>query len=311
MLYDYLNEFTAIARTGSLSKASRELGVSQPALGRHLSALETQLGAALVTRTAQGITPTAEGRYLLGMALDICSIGEEIERHFASLRCGNEQRQLYISGFALLGPVLEAVRQACADVAKAGRPVGMPLYRADNCSGNLAQALTGAQTDIVITMGAGLHREPLLEQLFCRKLFDAPCVAAVEPDSHLAHHSSITLDDLRSVRIARPSGELEGSDLRWEELRSRCLERGFSPLSYTTSFDARPYNGWNLPGCVVLFMAEQIDDEAARRIGKVILPLDDFAYEMYAACRRDDELARTVIDGAARHLSEREKPGEA
>ena len=54
-------------------------------------------------------------------------------------------------------------------------------------------------------------------------------------------------------------------------------------------------------------MAEQIDEEAARRIGKAILPLDDFSYEMYAVCRKDDELARAVINDAARHLSEQEE----
>lgn len=303
MLYDYLDEFTVIARTGSLSKASHELGVSQPALGRHLCALEAYFGTPLVTKGAHGVTPTAQGRYLLGMALDIRSIGEEIERHFDSLRHGRAARQLYIVGFASMDAVLGAIKQACDSAAGRGFQMEMPLYRFDVDARDVCGALTSCGADIVITLEAALDGLDPSAGVYCRRLYDAGCLAVVEPDSHLAARDSICLKELAGTRIARPSGAIEYSDLQWEELRRRCLEQGFSPLSYTTSFDARPYNGWSLPGCVVLFREGQIGEDAAKRIGKAALRVEDFTYRVVAACRSDDELARFVVDEAAACLA--------
>ena len=56
-----LHIFLTVAEQGSLSAAARELGLSQPTVGRRLTALEEQLGSALVVRTARGLTLTEAG----------------------------------------------------------------------------------------------------------------------------------------------------------------------------------------------------------------------------------------------------------
>lgn len=50
--------FGAVVEAGSLSGAARKLGLSQPTLGRHVEALEAELGIALFERTLQGLRPT-------------------------------------------------------------------------------------------------------------------------------------------------------------------------------------------------------------------------------------------------------------
>ena len=50
--------FAAVVETGSLSAAARELGLSQPTLGRHVEALEQSLGVVLFERTLTGFKPT-------------------------------------------------------------------------------------------------------------------------------------------------------------------------------------------------------------------------------------------------------------
>jgi DNA-binding transcriptional LysR family regulator len=57
-----LRAFAAIARSGSVSRAAEELFVSQPAVSKHLAALERELGKSLVTRGRTGavLTPPAE-----------------------------------------------------------------------------------------------------------------------------------------------------------------------------------------------------------------------------------------------------------
>lgn len=50
--------FGAVVEAGSLSGAARQLGLSQPTLGRHIEALEADLGMLLFERTLQGFRPT-------------------------------------------------------------------------------------------------------------------------------------------------------------------------------------------------------------------------------------------------------------
>jgi len=62
--WDHIRVFLALARTGSLRAASQELGVSQPTLGRHLSALEDVVGVVLFDRLPEGLRMTEAGRDL-------------------------------------------------------------------------------------------------------------------------------------------------------------------------------------------------------------------------------------------------------
>ena len=51
--------FAAVLRHGSLSRAARRLGLTQPTVGRHIDLLEGGLGAVLFIRSNDGLTPTA------------------------------------------------------------------------------------------------------------------------------------------------------------------------------------------------------------------------------------------------------------
>lgn len=56
-----LRLFSRVARKGNFSAAGRELGLSQPSASRIVSALEAQVGAALLTRTTRAVTLTEAG----------------------------------------------------------------------------------------------------------------------------------------------------------------------------------------------------------------------------------------------------------
>lgn len=63
--WTHLQTFVAVAEQGSLSAAARLLGGSQPTMGRHISALEAELGLRLFERTAGGLELTPSGIDLL------------------------------------------------------------------------------------------------------------------------------------------------------------------------------------------------------------------------------------------------------
>lgn len=53
--------FVRIVETGSFSKASADLGVTQPTATRHVAALEAKLGARLLNRNTRGVSATEIG----------------------------------------------------------------------------------------------------------------------------------------------------------------------------------------------------------------------------------------------------------
>lgn len=61
----WLETFCTVAQLGSFSRAAAALHISQPAVTRQIKALEKELGALLLTRTAQGVTLTPVGEQVL------------------------------------------------------------------------------------------------------------------------------------------------------------------------------------------------------------------------------------------------------
>ncbi|KDN17982.1 LysR family transcriptional regulator [Amycolatopsis rifamycinica] len=63
-----LRAFVAVVEAGAMSKAARQLHLSQPALSQTITALERRLGVRLLVRTSTGVQVTDAGTTLLGEA---------------------------------------------------------------------------------------------------------------------------------------------------------------------------------------------------------------------------------------------------
>lgn len=68
-----LGFFSALASAGSLSAAARELGITTPAVSKHLALMESRLGVSLVVRTTRRMSLTPEGELYLESARRILS----------------------------------------------------------------------------------------------------------------------------------------------------------------------------------------------------------------------------------------------
>lgn len=68
MNWDDLRFFLVVSRQRTLSAAARELGVTQPTVGRRISALERQSGAKLFVRSSAGFALTSAGARALAFA---------------------------------------------------------------------------------------------------------------------------------------------------------------------------------------------------------------------------------------------------
>ena len=71
--------FTILARTLSFSETARQTGISQPAVSKHIAALEAEIGAALFVRYGRTVALTEKGLALLQIAERILEGYAQIE----------------------------------------------------------------------------------------------------------------------------------------------------------------------------------------------------------------------------------------
>jgi DNA-binding transcriptional LysR family regulator len=97
---------TAVAQTGSMGKAARQLAISQPVVSKVIADLEQMLGVRLFDRSARGVEPTFYGRALLKRSValfdDIKTSVEEI-RFLADPTAGELRVGMTEASFAGLG----------------------------------------------------------------------------------------------------------------------------------------------------------------------------------------------------------------
>ncbi len=113
--------FVQIAELGSMTRAAQHLRVAQPALSRHVRALEQELGVALMVRLPRGVRLTTAGRQFL----DHCQrILRELGRAQDALRSGGATGQGRVilgvsptTGPLLLPGVVERMRRQCPQIS--------------------------------------------------------------------------------------------------------------------------------------------------------------------------------------------------
>ncbi|MEU4427345.1 LysR family transcriptional regulator [Actinoplanes sp. NPDC024001] len=76
----------AVARTGSLSAAGREAGLTQQAVSARLAALETRTGVRLASRTPRGTRLTEQGAVVAQWADRLLRLAAEVDAGLAALR---------------------------------------------------------------------------------------------------------------------------------------------------------------------------------------------------------------------------------
>jgi len=159
MDWDRLRIFLAVARSGQILGAARQLKLNHATVGRQLSALETELGTRLVERQTTGSRLTPAGEVLLKAA-------ERVE-----------------SEVLQAGTLLSGASAALAGAVRVGAPDGFGNYFLSRALGALAAAhpaltiqlvplprtfsLTRREADIVITLD-----RPKQGRLIVKKLTD-------------------------------------------------------------------------------------------------------------------------------------------
>lgn len=137
--------FVQIAELGSITRAAQHLRVAQPALSRHIHALEEELGVPLLVRLPRGVRLTTAGRQFL----DHCQrILRELGRAQDELRSGAAVAQGRVilgvsptTGPLLLPGVVERMRRQCPQIS---------LKVVDGFSNQLYDWLQAGRADVAV-----------------------------------------------------------------------------------------------------------------------------------------------------------------
>ena len=86
--------FYTVANAGNISKAAKELYISQPAISKSIQKLEENLGCKLFSRSSRGVVLTDEGQLLYGHvkeAFETLTLGEDKLKRSIDLGVGHLQ----------------------------------------------------------------------------------------------------------------------------------------------------------------------------------------------------------------------------
>jgi DNA-binding transcriptional LysR family regulator len=160
-----LRQFIAIARARHMTRAARQLGITQPALSAMVRKLEMEVGTELLERTGRGIDLTEAGRVFLVHAEDAVRRADAAVTAVREVM-GLERGSIRIGGGAtatsyLLPRVVSAVRKAHPGLRFYVREAGSSAVAAAVSSGELdlgivTLPLKGPETDELL-------RVPLVE----------------------------------------------------------------------------------------------------------------------------------------------------
>ena len=158
-----LRYFTVIVECGSLSKASRQLYIAQPALSQQIAKLEEEVGKPLLTRSSKGVEPTENGLALYHHA---CFMLRQLDQALIIARKDSADVHGVVSlglaattGQAIALPLLQRIRERYPNIL---------LNIVEGMSGHLAHMLQLRQLDMAILFAADvipdLDVTPLLEE---------------------------------------------------------------------------------------------------------------------------------------------------
>lgn len=221
-----LRVLAAVARTGSVTAAARELGYAQPSVSHHLARLETEAGIPLLQRAGRGVRLTEAGRLLADRAEEILARVDGAARELealAELRAGRARLAAFPSALATIVPAAVASLRAdhpglAVGLLEAEPPEAVDALRA----GKVDVALVFEHTDVA-------HTRTIedLSRFEVTDVFDEPV--------HLVRAAADAPDARDGLCDAPPLSTL--SDADWiagcercrADLLARCAQAGFAP----------------------------------------------------------------------------------
>ncbi len=192
-----LEVLLAVARTGSLNAAAREVGVSQQAISARISSLEAQTGVALVVRTARGSALTPSGVVVAEWAAQVLDSAAQLDAGLASLRQDRRTRLRVSASLTIAEQLLPRwLVLLAAQAQQAGRVEAEVVLHATN-SDTVTRRVRDGEADIGFVEGPHAPKG-----LRSRSVGHDTLRLVVRPDHRWARrHRRVELIELADTRL--------------------------------------------------------------------------------------------------------------
>ena len=278
--------FGAVVDAGSLSAAARKLGLSQPTLGRHIEALEADLGIPLFERTLRGLRPTDTALRLYepvaGAARALSEAALMAEGQSAALGGTVRITASTVISHYVLPPMLRDIREKFPAIA-------LEVVPADSTENLLLR-----ESDIAVRMF-----RPTQLELITRKLGVIPVVCCAHESYLMRRSMPNRLEDLFEHDFVG----LDRSDLIIVAARAMGFE--LTRANFIVRTDSQTA-GWELikAGLGIGFGQRRLVEEASGMVS--LLPEVNFPMEVWLTTHKElvtSRRIRAVYDALAEGFS--------
>lgn len=224
-----LRSFLAVAREGNVTRAARQLHITQPALSRQLAELEHEMGCELLVRGPRGVTLTEEGMLLRKRADEIVSLAERTEQEMRS-PAAKVEGDIWVGGGESRAMAL--VAQVVTSISWEHPGVRLRIHSGNGA--DVVERVDKGLLDFGVIFGEdpGNRHETLLLP------HEDRWGVLVRRDHPLAERESVTLEDLKGQRLI-VSGESRAFLEDGESMVDRMEARGLDvAATYTLLYNA-------------------------------------------------------------------------
>lgn len=196
-----LRSFLAVAQVGNVTRAARQLHITQPALSRQLADLEREMGCELVLRKPRGVSLTEQGMLLRKRAEEIVSLADRVERELRA-PAAEIEGDIWVGGGE--SRVMALVAQVAARITGEHPGVRLRVH-----SGNGADVLERVEKGL-LDFGIVFGKEPDSRYESLLLPHKDRWGVLLPRDHRLVEHTSLSVEDLRDEKIIASS---EGATL--------------------------------------------------------------------------------------------------
>lgn len=263
---DAYREFLELSRCLNFTQAAQNLHLTQPALSKHIAALEREFGSELFRRDRRSVELTEAGRALAPFAISLVEAYDGAQAALAQVR---ERQPVRVDGVLFDGTVGAIVSLATLLLGQEGLA---PLSTVHHEGTPVVDLLLGGQIDIALT---GLAPERAAELgLVSRRLIEVPFVAILDRDHPLAGRSSLRMEELAAETFIHFVDEYASA--AWNDIASCCRHHGFEPRTRPVLGNAATYAAVRPEGAVLIQQANLRQLKFMEESGAVaVVPISD------------------------------------
>jgi DNA-binding transcriptional LysR family regulator len=214
MTLHQLKIFLAVAKYSSITKASRELHISEPSVYQQVKSLQMTLSPNLYKKIGRGIEITSEGRDFSAGAAEILRKAEELAGRFPLPRAADRKEYLVVGGShvlsaTILAPLLATFKSSHPDVQVDFRTKSSP---------NLERLVINEKVNLGLVTNATSSSQLIVEPFRREEM-----VVIISNRHSLARRRELTISELaRGPLIIRGRGKSSS-----QQILAEVQQQGF------------------------------------------------------------------------------------